>query len=835
MKRLLFILALLTWAVQSFAAAGDITAARICGADLLGDSRINGWVLELDIAGVSTGGTYSMGITQGNNWAPAYSNVSLSVTSSGYDATGSLGTIVRPLYGTFPVRKPYNSQGTYDEQGAAGTNCASGVVPALTTSIRIALDGEPSGIIYSADASVTVSVAAGVYTQGGVPNNATTGLTVTNNSTLAYAMSRAICNWTMVPLQRITSTSLTVGVFCAQIGARNGKPVAAVKVTAKDAHSHTAPVVTVTALTKDTLQAAVAGAGTIQSYQATLDLSTFTDGDVVTVDFAAYPWIGGSTAVMDTSDAVNSQPTPLYATVKYYLDIAGRTSAAAVDPASGNDGTCSAVAEPFNFSSPPTSCATISKAFSLIAARNNSSYSKNDSCGTVYVKAGTAQWTGGTFALSATAGRCWVRVTPYQGVAKASVVIDRNPDTGDAYAGGTPIELDGVTVTLTGGATFTFDSMTYLWMSNTTISGGASMTAPLYRGSSFYLTGSSGGFGGNGGGHGAGLPFGNTSPDLVLARGNDFNNCTTSGGGLCAILYTFLGNTDSYANTGTAANTMQFDTKAGLSPRTASIQPLIAFNLMYHQVINGSVFGFFGQTSETGAIGAGFIQNLVENNFTDSSAAKVSIAADGTTNTPVNNVMLWHNTLVGGRINRAYNDENGATIRVRQGWQEIGNIYDQEAIKSDTFNAPPNAGRVGNWMELYGTSRYGMYSVEPTGFTIASGQFKQECFDGLDSKVPAITCGSTNPPTSGVQAVNVVKYNTRAAYDGSVAGSGGGDYTLQNTSPALGLITAGHAVLAFDIAGNARNNAGGSAGAYEGNPVGSYASTSASTLSGVGP
>src|SRR5688572_23274561 len=82
-----------------WAANGDILSISIVGStDGLSDARsacntasaCTGWVALVTIEGLSTGGTYSTGISGANN-DPTNAKLVFTVTSSGYDPTATLG------------------------------------------------------------------------------------------------------------------------------------------------------------------------------------------------------------------------------------------------------------------------------------------------------------------------------------------------------------------------------------------------------------------------------------------------------------------------------------------------------------------------------------------------------------------------------------------------------------------------------------------------------------------------------------------------------------------------------------------------------------------------
>jgi hypothetical protein len=100
-------------------ADGDILGARIADGTEDGlPASTNGWVLELDVEGVSTGGTYALGIGAGND--PSTAKVVLTVSSAGFDATGAPTTVERQIHATVRLRKPYPDHATANEVEISG-------------------------------------------------------------------------------------------------------------------------------------------------------------------------------------------------------------------------------------------------------------------------------------------------------------------------------------------------------------------------------------------------------------------------------------------------------------------------------------------------------------------------------------------------------------------------------------------------------------------------------------------------------------------------------------------------------------------------------------------
>src|ERR1035437_905520 len=854
---------------------GSATAFTVLGSATYAPGSANGWVLEIDVPTIAAGGTFgNFGFVQSANNTPSSPSVIVTVTHSGYQGTvngGTCGTATnytQTLYATKTLREPNPNYATNDAINVSGT-----------TTFRLAL-GSATGPawIFSGD-TVTVQVANSFYTDGSsnTIGTVTSGTSVTNNSTLSYAMPRAIFNWTYPGWQRVTGASFTVrGTGFAQFP-MNSLPLACVVFTATDQHSHS---VTST-VGFPTIDPTLGDQAPIVEYIGSISTSTFTNHDQIKVTFIAYPWVGTSSSVMDSSDAVYAQPTPLYAPIYFLFDSGNNYSAAAyVDgsetfpgshtsgtfvagekvtqststataylidttgangagpihigaiatgttnstngstwtggtsgavftqtgapTAAGSDSNSCAAAE--SGGQPATACATINGAMVKMATFNHASSTppQDHACGIVYVDRGYYNWMGSSAAASNVTGLCWVNVTPATGATKAQVVIDQqsgNQGFGSRCSSGTsscgtPIHLQGVTILIATGPTSVFSGSTYLWLDRVSFSSGG--TAPIYQVTDTYVTDSTipstlAGVGLR--------PFGGVAFTFPIMRGNDLSTVGSMG----VMTYTVVGNTNKSSQNIFLTNEY--------SGETASLMPIVAFNTFYYA--STSVNSPFGLTATTNSIiGEAVVQNIIENLYYTDSLSNMALNADSATATPVNNVMIWNNTIAGGRMNRAYNETN-STVLLRQGWSEVGNLMNVVAIKSDTFNGTRQGGRVGNWAELYGSGNHSDLYVEATGFA-ATGVFCNE-FVGVNTSYPSVSADSTQPLTCATS--NTYTYPSFKNYQAgtaSGAGSGGGDYDLLSNSPAVNFFPAGTNVLPYDLAGQVRNNSGwGSAGAFE--------------------
>jgi hypothetical protein len=285
-------------------ATGDITSITV---------RADGWTADVVVSGFTTGATY----TYGNRYLGT-GKVALTCTSPGYDNTGTPNTSTRTVYGTLTCRKAYNSQATLDETGGGNL------------SFRMALDAH----IWSGDTSITANVTAGlVKNDGGAGQTSlvATGLSVTNNSTLGYP--KTLGRWTTIPMQRIGTSTFTLGAVCVHQSGKNNTPVACVAFTVSDGIKPNQTVIA-TQMTK-----VLDASGIYHSeYQATFNGSDFTAATKLTCNFKAYPWIGDTSTPIDTSTAggawppTNTTPGPIIL-LNDYTNTFGQT-VCYVDPTS---------------------------------------------------------------------------------------------------------------------------------------------------------------------------------------------------------------------------------------------------------------------------------------------------------------------------------------------------------------------------------------------------------------------------------------------------------------------------------------------------------------------
>lgn len=304
----------------------------------------NGWWAEATLKNVTAGGTYSL-------TPDSTAKVSFPVTSPGYDASGNLTTIDRTVFATVAIRQSYPNQALLQEV-QSGSDVAT----------NLAL----SEYVYSGDTVGTGTVLTGAYT-GLLAGSAT----LTNNSTQTYP--KVIADWALPP-KREWSGDLTLEVVAKHKFGRNGRPVAAVKITGTNGTD---------TVTKTCTYGLSAYGDNLETYAATFNTSEFPAGGDVTFNFVAYPWVGDATAVLDSSTGTFPSVTALCGQVYRVGAIANKVYAYVTT--TGNDGT-GAVSTSMA-TAKTTAFATIAAAAAAIfAARTNAS-----GC-VLYIGAGSFNW-----------------------------------------------------------------------------------------------------------------------------------------------------------------------------------------------------------------------------------------------------------------------------------------------------------------------------------------------------------------------------------------------------------------------------------------------------------
>jgi hypothetical protein len=838
MKRLILSLLILA-ATVLHAATGNMTVTI----------DPSGWFVYITTSGFTTGATYNYGM--GTHNVPGANTPYITVTSPSYDNTGASGTTTRKVYlvgnnnTSGIIRFPYASvsiAGTYNAgtfqdgetitQGTSGatatlvgaqssgaklyakvvtgtpdnshvwtggTSGATFTASATPVTLTVPTSDEKdngtalvsrialSEYVFSADTSPAFTAPAGFITNSGGASQTSTAYigstaNITNSSTVSYSSVKCVANWSRED-HMLWGATVQPAVVAFQHFGQGGHPVACVVFTVTDG-THTVTQ-TVTDMTCDLTQG---DAVPVVEYVGNLSTSTLTQGATLTINFKAYPWIGDSNAVIDSSDGAFSQPTIHYAPRTGICDKGGTYGqTVAVVSTSGNDGTGACVdLASFNSGSPPAAYATVNGAALGIKNYNNTNHTRAD-CGggIIYVRydagAGHA-WTGASNTIAGNPAT-WLTIQNFPGDSTPLF----NSTSGNVYIGATtPLLVRGLSFSTTG---TTFDGCQYVWFDQGAISSTA--TATFYQLNCWSVTRStittlSQGIRPFSAGYYPRLIRGNT-----LNAGSNYN-FTWIRTCLGNLFNNSKGSDSTYASAGSA------------DPASNCILAYCQYT-NFTSLSGNQQTNFLSNAAETSITGAAFVQLVFENK--SSTQPMLYVSADSSTNGPVNNVIIWNTTCAGQRWNVGYNDTGTASV-VRNYWSVKNNVTEDDNIKSDTFT-PTSGNRVGNWALEYGVGYSGNLDAEYIG---APGQFLRE-FDGLGCYSPSRTANS-EPPGSSTNTVGFFAFQNRQAYTGS-AGAGNGYYRLWTSSPAWNFQR--DWLLPYDIEGRVRG-ANSEAGAYATQP-----------------
>lgn len=718
LMRILLLLLLL--AVSGWSAIGDIVSVSI---------DTSGWFAFVEIEGLDTNGTYNLG--DSITLKPDYAKIQFTVSSEGYNTSLVRAKHSRIVYGTKQLRNVY----PYHEDNA-DTLISGNVV------CKVAL----SSAIFSRDSNITATIYESFYTQGIEHNNSATDLAVTNNSNAEYP--KVIGNWSY-PGQSVVTDDFTVRGCFAHYSAENGKMIQGVKFTATDQHGHT--------FTSSVLNPIFSNDSIIEFFD-TIDVSGFTVGDQITVNWTAYPIWGDS---LYSGDGVNTWPTPLYCP-QYYKYVADRYCAV-VDVNMADDASGQVILNStFNPSAPPTAYKNM---FAAINAIRVAMGTADVSGAIIYLRNGDHALYGGTI-TSGTVANYYITIQNFPNESPVITSISTGALPVDSY-----VKLKGLDVRISTGNFASGE--TAIWIDSCTDNrtGGyfvySSVTPTVY-----FLTNNTVNVAQN-------IPHGTTNNPIAILRNNHFN----ASGRLNA--YMIIGNKDGGISTYYSGMTI---------PPIDNL--FIGFNFFS---VTGAI-SMFGNAANPAIHGVAIIQNIFEK--TTGTNPCLQIAADGSLSSPVNNVLIWHNTIIGERFNYSYNDINLTGIdppAQRKLWSVKNNIVHRMSIVTDI---DPHGGdasplRNGNW--------YNRYGVQRSGNVFITRVYENE-FWGFNSVNPTGYWISAN----NLDIQNYIKFVADKSYVGN--GAGNGDYHLLEGSPAIG--NAYDWVLPYDLDGNERYS-GGAAGAYE--------------------
>lgn len=723
---------------SAFAATGDITGVEISpsGAEPYGACA------DITISGFTTGKTIDFGSGRGNELAYANlgsATIVFTVVSEGYNSSGTLGTVTRTVYGTKIVRQAYSNHASNQEPSA--------------TVIRIALsdfvyDDDNTGAGKSGTAP-TVTIAAGAIRNDGGSSqlsNVATNLTCTNSSALDYPT--VVGRWDRVggvcTAERVTA-AFTMAARCYD---RFG--IAGVRF---DATGRTSAVnVNSTATTRTKTLRAGSGLYAEAYHSASTAISGFTDDELIDLRFRAYPVVGDANSIIDTDSYTTTNDECLgrnKATVVCDKDVDGNIYGV-VDSVSGNNTT-------------GVSSATLATAEA--SPYLNIGEAIKDGATLIYLLDGTHNFVGSSLTRRTT--NEWVVVMPHPTSSSRAGAIVSVPSVLSRYYC-ERLELRNVTYRHAG--------------TNTT-------------------------------------PWGNNQ-DFLRFNGVDFDK---NGIGACSItegeenVCTYIDNCigdlgeDTFRTSlqssdrvaycidgtdfGTPSSPEAFTTPAfevcavkvrgkGLvlgnlsTPNPAPDRNNFLFDFNEFKNIGSAEIMVLADDADIN--GVAIVGNVIESNASVSTPI-MEIGATAT-DTETNNIILWHNTMVGERENLAYDGTSTNQPHRHTNWSVRFNCFEDTHTKADVFYT--TAGRVGSWPVIY---KVGFFQNHDSDYLTNTSGSQDWLVLGL-----GLTTG--NP--------GLFDDNSSGEYGDGATGSGNGDYKPGHGSVLLGRIPTGYRIVTYDLYGN---------------------------------
>jgi hypothetical protein len=577
-------------------------------------------------------------------------NFYLTVTRSGYN-NGVLTTKTEIIKITDTFRNPYPNE-TEIAEYVSGSDLV----------VRCSLSGE----VYDGDTSVTATVLADWFTDGGDNANVASAVATPNNSSLGYP--KVIGQW---DVDNTPAWSRAESDFDLAFRAKHGLGVDSVLLTAIGATSS----VTVSQLITQESKTLSTGSGLYhESYKLPVNLSLFTQGEKIDFRAIAYPNIGDAPSVLDTNDVTAIVDRIRGLSICHaYCDKTGAMQVfATVDPVSGDNGTGATTTDNADYLAKTLPYLTISAA--LTAGANVIGV----------IEGGTPDILGTNLSVQIVNDYYYQIVTHPNAV--GTVTLNRS---GSAIRYRTNhLMYKSISISYTSGNGWLDGenvALRQLAFLDVAFSNSATPVASLcYRTKNCYFINCTG--------------LGTDKYDSLSSTHSAFSftgNLISSGSLFESnAWYTVV------ANKSTTLDYCVFDNKITGNPAPLQNNIFYSHNELFDLTVNGAgdiALLLGGVTTSSGVYVGG---NVIEVASEITSGPIFWIAGDGST-LQVDNVVLENNTLSGQRCNLFYNDAGSvATSRFHIFIQ--GNAFRSFNIKSDIFGA--NSNLVGNWMTVWGTN-----------------------------------------------------------------------------------------------------------------------------------
>lgn len=744
-------------------------------------------------------GTYGATVNSGS-WAGTITN-GHTITQDTTGATGvANGTQTSGVTLSFVANSMTGSPSITDiwrDSTSPSTNHATASGPILVTAIPAFEEVSTSGLtarmslsdyIYQKDntgggnsgTAPTVTVPAAFITNSGgagQTSNALSGAAVTQSSTASYPV--AVANWSYPGYQREPG-DFPLRAVAYHNSAINGKPLACIIFTAADAHSHTATT-TVSGMSIDATLGALDSVPVVE-FVGTMATSTLSQGDILTCNFTAYPWVGDSASVL-TSVGGTAPPSGLLGPQYNINDKSGTYGVAwALITTGGSDGSGQIVNRASYASDAAADAAAGAHPFASFGGAshaayvyNNANFSRADIGGAhIRYDAGTYDLMSTGTTASGSSNNTYLVIESSSNTNAAGVIFNASSGPNNDFQFTYPFQFHNVTVSIGGAFFFARWLLDFNQCPLT-----ETATAGFYQ-SNYYVTDCTVGHMEDGFNP---YTVSDTSQPMLI-RGNALTSSFS--GPIYA--YTVLGNSRP-AGVSTGANILtHVDSQTIPEPD----QPIIAYNNMR----GSSASPMLSVAQKSGSTGAAVVQNIFENSNSGGSTV-ADTNSDNLNATP--NLIFWHNVLVGQRWNMGYN-ATGTTNYARYYWSVKNNLIGDYNIKSDTYTqfTAGNGVRQGDWPTLYGTNMSGNVWGENIAGSGASGDFLSN-FIGVNSIQPAV---SGEPPSGTPNAAGYFVFANDLSWHTGPDTAGNGDYHASLTSPQ---VTLQHDwVLPYDLAGVAR-------------------------------
>lgn len=707
----------------------------------------------------------------------------LSVTDDGHDDLGPVKR-TRLIRGVQVIRRQV-------------PNWQSSMVSQVSSNLEAYVQLEDE--IYAATVINYVYAEEGYY---GASKSGYSQIAVTVNSTV-QTYPRPAVGWSVLQNERFTSNTARVKMVAYHRWGDQGRMIARIEFYATDESGNVTPTVTARAPTLSPKRKGKV----FEEYVADLDISGLTNGQRALVTAIVYPWLGLpyniTTSGVNTSGAlVTSRPnTPL----RFVCDRTGAYGGAIAYVKAGASGGAVSSVEGTARSTP---FPTPEQAFLACQTWNNANKGHNDHSGSIIrlMDDGAGGAVGHVMATNMSS----------LGVAAGKCVSVIEPD---------PLNTARAFISLAAGHRVV--SPMTRWMvdidvaaAGASLSGGSNMTGYYSYQSctiNYLVTGTS--------------PFNYTQGigaflDVTLKGVTNAGQSPWTGFGTSRNQTSQLINcemTEATINfSSTAATYLGCDFKnislAEVNLTTQmqawgyeSSDGLIVANTMFRAMRNRHQLGNYQEYTC-----AAIIQNV--STYYGDGGLHFGFGNDGCL-MPMTNVILMYNTIVGERLNIAYQDVAGARGIYKEAYLRA-NILNELNIKTGTYNIPTDSGIPGNcqnWKTTHHVGEFGNVvqngsrNADAIGVEGVNPSWLGDSWplvDGGSYKVGKLSGSAANSTSTGISFIDD---------QSGLAGAGGGNCQISGPiNPAYSRVPAGRSSLSWDINGRPRLNDGrGASGAFE--------------------